>query len=202
MVLIKIRKILMKIYQLTLILCLSVFTPSVLQALEGSSEKSTEVVFMQSSMVGKFNKSSIYEVTENGTKFIGILANKKKITYQTTAGKHTFMVVSEAADFMEADLLEGKTYYSIITPRMGAWKTRFSMWPIQNGGNSKYQIDSKDFEKWMKKAKDHTPGEKDQKWYQKHQENIEKKRLKYWPVWQQKSVDDLALRTLKPEDGL
>ncbi len=192
----------MKIYQLALVLCFSIFTPSMLQALEGSNDKSTEVVFMRSSMAGKFVKSSIYEVTGNETKFIGILGNKKKITYQTTPGKHTFMVVSEAADFMEADLLEGKTYYSIITPRMGAWKARFSMWPIHNGGAGKYQVDSKDFKKWMKKAKDHQPGEKDQKWYQKHQDSIAKKRLKYWPVWQDKSAEDLALRTLKPSDGL
>ncbi len=192
----------MKIYQMVLALYLSILMNPMAQALEGSSEQSTEVVFMRSSRVGKFNKSTLYEVTGKETKFIGILGNKNKITYQTTPGKHTFMVVSEAADFMEADLLEGKTYYSIITPRMGAWKTRFSMWPVHNGSTGKYQVDSKDFKKWMKKSKDYQPGEKDRNWYQKHQDSVDKKRFKYWPIWQEKSAEDLAKRTLKPNDGI
>ena len=33
-----------------------------------------------------------------------------------------FSVVGEAADFLEADLAAGKTYYIQVAPRMGAWK--------------------------------------------------------------------------------
>lgn len=190
----------MKQILLILTLCLSVLVPTVSLASEGN--ETTEIVFLRSSMVGKFIKSTIYEVNGNETKFIGIMGNKKKITHQTTPGKHTYMVVSEAADFMEAELSAGKTYYSIVTPRMGAWKARFSLWPIRNDGTSKYHIDSKDFKKWMKKAKDYTPGEKDFAWYEKHQDSVEKKKLKYWSVWQEKNVEDLAERTLKPEDGI
>ena len=54
-------------------------------------------------------KASIYEVTGEETKFIGILKNKSKIIYKSNPGKHTFMGVSEAADFMEANIVEGKT---------------------------------------------------------------------------------------------
>ncbi len=167
---------------------------------EGSNE--TEVVFLRSSTVGSMIKSSIYEVTEGEIKFIGILKNKKKITYKTTPGKHTFMVVSEAADFMEAELDGGKTYYSIITPRMGAWKARFSMWPIRNDGTTDYYIGSKDFDKWMKKAKLHEPDEKDREWYEKHQDSVKKKMDKYWPVWLEKTPEELAQRTLNPNDGV
>lgn len=180
----------------------SVLISTIALAEEGASEETVEVVFLRSSMVGKFIKSTIYEVTNGETKFIGIMANKKRITYKTTPGKHTFMVVSEAADFMEAELEGGKRYYSIVTPRMGAWKARFSMWPIRNDGASKYHVGSKDFSKWMKKSKDHVPGDKDFKWYEKHQESVEKKKDKYWPVWLEKTPDELAERTLKPEDGL
>jgi hypothetical protein len=188
----------MKQLMMKLMLGLGVLMP----ALSYGADESTEVVFLRSSMVGKFIKSSIYEINGSETKFIGILGNKKKITHKTTPGKHTYMVVSEAADFMEAELSAGKTYYSIVTPRMGAWKARFSLWPIKNDGTAEYQIGSKDFEKWMKKAKDYVPGEKDFAWYEKHKDSVEEKKNKYWTVWLEKSAEDLAARTLSPADGL
>lgn len=73
-----------------------------------SIEGTTAIVFMRSSMVGAAIKTSIYEVTNGETIFIGILKNKMKINHQTSPGKHTFMVVSEAADFMEADVIAEK----------------------------------------------------------------------------------------------
>ncbi len=192
----------MKIIQVLFVLMMcSIFT-SASFAEEGMGNEGTEVVFLRSSMVGKFIKSTIYEVTDGETKFIGIMANKSRITYKTTPGKHTFMVVSEAADFMEADLAAGKKHYSVITPRMGAWKARFSLWPIRNDGTSKYHTESKDFKKWMKKTKDHFPGDKDFKWYKKHQASVEEKKEKYWPVWLEKTPEDLAERTLNPSDGV
>ncbi|MGJ8662125.1 MAG: hypothetical protein ACSHWU_00685 [Marinicella sp.] len=183
-------------------LCLSFFITAPSLAEQGTDAQSSEVVFMRSSMVGKFIKATIYEVTDGEIKFIGIMSNKRKITYKTTPGKHTFMVVSEAADFMEAELDAGKTYYSIITPRMGAWKARFSLWPIRNDGTTKFNTDSKDFKKWMKKAKDHKPAEKDFKWFEKHRANVAEKMEKYWPVWQEKTAEDLAERTLNADDGV
>lgn len=192
----------MKKFITVVCLCMGSLVSMPGMANEGVNEATTEVVFLRSSMVGKFIKSTIYEVTDGETKFIGIMANKKRITYQTTPGKHTFMVVSEAADFMEADLSVGKTYYSIVIPRMGAWKARFSLWPIRNDGTSKYHIDSKDFAKWMKKAKTHVPAEKDFSWYEKHQANVAEKQGKYWKVWLEKSAEDLAERTMNPGDGV
>ena len=32
--------------------------------------------------------------------------------------------------------------------------------------------------------------------------SVEKKRAEYWPVWQEKSAEAIAERTLKPTDGL
>ncbi len=50
------------------------------------------------------------------------------------------MVVSEAADFAKADVEAGKTYYVLVTPRMGWWKARFSLRPLM-----REQLDGKDF---------------------------------------------------------
>ena len=103
-----------------------------------------QVLFMRDSFVGSAIRASIYDVSGKEPVFIGILNNGTKVAYNTLPGKHTFMVVSEAADFMEADLSARRTYYSIVTPRMGAWKARFSMWPIKQSG-SKYRLDTMTF---------------------------------------------------------
>lgn len=157
---------------------------------------------MRSSFVGAAIKTSIYEITNGETKFIGIMKNKTKINYETTAGKHTFMVVSEAADFMEAEVIAGKTYYSMITPRTGAWKARFSMIPIRNDGTTEFNTGSDKFEKWKNRTKVVLMTEKSKAWYEKHKRSVESKRTKYWAKWVQKSTEELAARTLNATDGM
>ena len=166
-----------------------------------SIESESTIVFMRSSFVGAAIKTSIYEVTDDKTIFIGIMKNKTKINYKTTAGKHTFMVVSEAADFMKAEVMAGKTYYSMLTPRTGAWKARFSMIPIRNDGTTEFNTDSEKFEKWKKKTKVVVMNEKSEAWYEKHKYSVEEKRSKYWEKWMQKSAEDKLERTLKVSDG-
>ena len=166
-----------------------------------SIESESTIVFMRSSFVGAAIKTSIYEVTDDKTIFIGIMKNKTKINYKTTAGKHTFMVVSEAADFMKAEVMTGKTYYSMLTPRTGAWKARFSMIPIRNDGTTEFNTDSEKFEKWKKKTKVVVMNEKSEAWYEKHKDSVEEKRSKYWEKWMQKSAEDKLERTLKVSDG-
>ena len=167
-----------------------------------SIEGTATIVFMRSSFVGAAIKTSIYEITNGETKFIGIMKNKTKINYETTAGKHTFMVVSEAADFMEAEVIAGKTYYSMITPRTGAWKARFSMIPIKNDGTTEFNTGSDKFEKWKNKTKVVLMTEKSKAWYEKHKRSVESKRTKYWTKWVQKSAEELAARTLNATDGM
>ena len=165
------------------------------------SPENATVVFMRSSMVGSMIKTSLYEVTNGETKFIGIMKNKNKITYEATPGNHTFMVVSEAADFMEANVVAGKTYYSMVTPRTGAWKARFSLIPVRNDGTTDFNTDSKKFAKWKKKTKAASMTEKSKAWYEKHKASVESKRAKYWQKWQEKSPEDKAARTLNANDG-
>lgn len=54
----------------------------------------------------------------------------------------------------------------------------------------------------MKKAKDVSLDKKSLAWYEKHKDNIEEKRLKYWPKWMEKSEEDKAARTLNVSDGV
>ena len=172
------------------------------QTVPAAAPDTAQVVFMRDAYTGKAIVSSLYDVTDGKTQFIGVMANGTKIAYPTTPGKHTFMVVSEAADFMEADLVAGKTYYALVTPRMGLWKARFSLWPISNEADAAHSLKSKNFKGWVEDTDLVTNSPKSLAWYERVKASVEKKRAEYWPVWQEKSAADVAARTLKPTDGL
>ena len=190
--------------QIFLLFLVALFLTSFAQKSDGvdSGKGVSTVVFMRSSFVGSLNKASIYEVSKREIKFIGILKNKKRIDYKTTAGKHTFMVISEAADFMKANLIGGKTYYAIVTPRMGAWKARFSMLPVRRGTAGDFQYESDRFQEFLKGTRfsENTPASN--AWYEENRENIATRQAEYWAVWQQKSEADQKERTLNPDDGV
>jgi hypothetical protein len=172
------------------------------QSVQKAMPDESQIIFMRSSFVGSAINASLYDVTDEETKFLGIISNGTKVAYTTTPGKHTFMVVSEAADFMAGDFLPGRTYYSIVTPRMGAWKARFSLWPIRKDGSSEYNTESAEFTKWLNSTKLVHNSEESEAWYTNNKDSVKSKQLDYWPVWQQKTPEDLAKRTLNPQDGM
>ena len=172
------------------------------QAVQAPSPDMAQVVFMRDAYTGKAIVSSLYDVTDGQTRFIGVMANGTKIAHPTTPGKHTFMVVSEAADFMEADLVAGKTYYALVTPRLGVGTARFSLWPISNEPDAAHSLKSNNFKGWVEDTDLVTNSPKSLAWYQRVKASVEKKRAEYWPVWQEKSAEAIAERTLKPTDGL
>src|SRR5436190_1151179 len=78
------------------------------------------VVFMRPSMVGGMVAASVFDVTDAGpAKLVGIVNYGTKMVYLTKPGEYTFMVVGESADFMKASFAAGKTYYALVTPRIG-----------------------------------------------------------------------------------
>ena len=91
----------------------------------------SQVIFLRPSSLGAAISASLYEVVDDEIRFVGISTYGTAVPYRTTPGRHVFMVVSEAADFMEADLAPGRNYFSLVTPRMGVWAARFSLWPIK-----------------------------------------------------------------------
>ncbi len=171
------------------------------QNLDTSSDQA-QIVFMRSSFVGSAINASIYDVSDGQTKFIGIIGNATKVAYKAPPGKRVFMVVSEAADFMEGNLSAGKTYYSIITPRMGAWVARFSMWPIKKDTNADYHFGMDTVEQWKSSTQLMLKTPESDAWYESNKASVESKRQQYWPVWQQKTPEELVRRTLSPEDGI
>lgn len=162
----------------------------------------SQIVFLRSTFVGSAIQSSVFDVTSGEPEFVGIVSNDTKLAYTVSPGEHVFMVVSEAADFMQANLAAGKTYYSMVTPRMGAWKARFSMHPVRNGGAGKFQYSSERFQGWLERTRFVENTAESIAWFNENAANIKTKQTKYWPVWQQKSPEDLAERTLNPDDGI
>lgn len=172
------------------------------QELVSPTAGKAQVVFMRSTFVGSAIQASVFDVTSGNPEFIGIISNDTKLAYMSDPGKRVFMVVSEAADYMEADLAAGKTYYSMVTPRMGAWKARFSMHPVRNSGSGEFQYDSERFKGWLERTKFVSNTAESEAWAAENLGNIKGKHERYWEVWKQKSAEDLAERTLNADDGV
>lgn len=62
----------------------------------------SQIVFLRSTFVGSAIQSSVFDVTSGEPEFVGIVSNDTKLAYTVSPGEHVFMVVSEAADFMQA----------------------------------------------------------------------------------------------------
>lgn len=160
------------------------------------------VVFMRPSSLGGAIQSSVYDTNDTADKFIGIVSSKTKIAYQADPGDHLFMVVAENADFMVAHLDAGKTYYTLVSPRMGVWKARFSLLPIHNRADAKYSMQSSDFREWMAKTDWVTVTPAAQQWYQEHAGDIKAKKYDYMRRWNSADAQQRAELTLPADDGI
>ncbi len=160
-------------------------------------DASAKVVFMRVGKMGGAISASVFDVTEPGEpKFIGIVRQSSKVAYPVKPGLYTFMVISEAADFMQAAVLGGKTYYALVTPRMGVWKARFSFQPVRGE-----EIGTKKFAGWERGTRLVTNTPDSLAWAKNNAADIADKRTRYWPEWSSKSEKDRAAQTLNADDG-
>jgi hypothetical protein len=160
------------------------------------------VIFLRSSFVGSMISASVYDAPDAETRFIGIIQNKQRVAYQADPGQHRFMVIAENADFVDATLEAGKTYYILVSPRMGAWKARFSLLPIHSDPSAEKNVQSADFKKWMASTQLVEATDANRAWYEKTKANIEEKKADYLKKWNVMLAEDKAVLTIKPEDGV
>jgi len=165
-------------------------------------QNQARVVFLRSSFVGSAIQATLFDVTRGEPQFIGIVSSGMRIAHEVDAGKHIFMVVSEAADFLEADLSGGVTYYAVVTPRMGAWKARFSLWPVRNGQPGKFDLTTDKFLNLLDDTRLMKNTAESEQWFAENAASVLDKQNRYREVWQEKSASDLAERTLNPGDGV
>ncbi|MCD4764417.1 MAG: hypothetical protein K8R28_10405 [Desulfobacterales bacterium] len=157
-------------------------------------EGKSMVVFMRPSGMGFAIQSSVFEINEENPSIVGIVAAKKKVSYQLEPGKHLFMVVGESADFMSAELEANKTYYALVTLRMGVWKARFSLKPIHSD-----VLNSPQFNKWLEGCEwvEKTPDSEN--WASSNSGSIQSKYNKYYSKWMSKDLSERP--KLLPQDG-
>ena len=160
------------------------------------------VIFLRSTFVGSTISASVYDAPDNETKFIGIIQNKQRVAYQAEPGQHRFMVIAENADFVDATLEAGKTYYVLVSPRMGVWKARFSLLPIHADPAIEHNVHRADFKKWMASTQLVEVTDKNIAWYEKTKANIEEKKADYLKKWNAMLPADKAELTIKVEDGV
>lgn len=160
------------------------------------------VVFFRASSYGGAVQASVYDTGEASDQFIGIVSKKTKIAWQADPGDHLFMVIAENADFMIAHLEAGKTYYALVSPRMGVWKARFSLLPIHADDAAKYNLHSTDFNDWMQSTAWVRNTPESEAWFKKNEASVREKKLSYLRKWNAADPQQREELTLKAGDGV
>lgn len=158
-------------------------------------EGSAKIVFLRPSSFGFAIQSSVFEIKNNRPEIVGIIAAKKKMSYELMPGKHTFMVVGESADFMNAELEANKTYYALVTPRMGLWKARFSLAPV-----SSIEYNTPEFTKSLDECELVVPNLSTKTWAQNNFDSVQSKYTEYYQKWMEKDVNSRPLLSIS--DGI
>jgi hypothetical protein len=133
------------------------------------------IVFVRPSLFGGAIQSVVYDVSGDTPALVGIVSSGTKIAYAVPPGTHRFMVVSEAADFMDAEVAAGKTYYTLVTVRPGWWRARFSLLPVPPGAPD--LADQLKGCSWV----DNTPAS--QQWAHDNMPSVQRREAEYLPKW-------------------
>jgi hypothetical protein len=102
------------------------------------------------------------------------------------------MVVSEAADFMDADLQPGRTYYALVTPRVGVWRARFSLQPVTAA-----ELDGRQLQEWLSSCEWIENTAESREWARANAPDVAGKRVEYLEKWEPRSDKP----TLQAADG-
>ena len=152
----------------------------------------SRVIFMRVSKQSSSTQALLFDVTEPGApKLIGNVGPASKLSYSLKAGLYTFMALGDTAEFMQATILGGKTYYALVIPRGGA--TRFSVEPIRQN-----ELGGKEFAGWDKGTKTMSGSAVSASY---DAAAAAEKRGRYWQEWSKKSETQRAELTLNAEDG-
>jgi len=135
------------------------------------------VVFMRPSKKGHGISSIVYDEDT----FLAVVMSETHVVYLTNPGRHRFMIVSEAADFLDADLEGGKIYYALVQARMGAWKARFSLFPFTPRHEEWGKL-----EEWLAESYEVTSNESGSRWAREHADSVKAKKDAYLVKWLEK----------------
>src|SRR5262245_13021218 len=156
-----------------------------------------QVVFLRPSSFGGAVQASVFDLQRGKPdRFAGIVSSGTKVAYLADPGEHRFMVIGENADFMEATLAAGKTYYVLVAPRFGVWKARFSLRPVHSS-----ELTGSEFRSWDADTTfyENTPQSED--WARKQAASIDSKKNGYLAKWDAKTPAERMANALRADDG-
>ena len=158
------------------------------------------IVFFTPGVTG----GNVFDATNDDLILLGHPLGGEGIVQDIEPGEYLFMVSSENADFMRATLEPNRTYYAFIQWRFGVALRRYGLWPVRNGSQGDYPIESEEVQKWLKNIDYVSAHEKYLSFWggEKYMRGYQKQRDKYWRKWQEKSSEEKLRRTLLPEDGI
>jgi hypothetical protein len=84
------------------------------------------ILFIRENEDNNATQATVYELANDGDHFIGVSSGSTRLAWAVHPGYHLFMVIGETADFLSAQVDGGKTYYMMVAPRWGFFKSRFS----------------------------------------------------------------------------
>lgn len=149
------------------------------------------VYFIRPNHLGWAINAAVYD----DKTFIGFVPYNQKLPYYAEPGEHVFSVVSEAADFLKADLAAGKTYYIDVQARMGVWRARFSLAPVTaadlQNPKMKQSIDEAQVIENKPSASE---------WAESNKASVEQKQKDYYEKWMAKPESERP--SLSKGDGI
>jgi hypothetical protein len=174
--------------------------PATAQQVAPPAADKVQVVFMRTSMIAGAISADLFEVIDGSPRLIGTLDPGKKVVYVTTPGRKLFMAYGDAADFMLGDLAAGGRYFAIVRPNWGSGGMIPT--PIRTDGSTDFNTGSPDFGKWVGSTTVVEPDAKElDAWNSTEQDHIQTVYEKYWARFRQKTPEQIAERTLRPQDG-
>ena len=91
------------------------------------------VVFMRPSRRASGEAPAIYDISSGEPVAVGIVRLRTKIPHDAPPGQRRYMIVTQTASFMDAELDAGKTYYVVVDTRSSFAKVEFLLRPVHRG---------------------------------------------------------------------
>jgi hypothetical protein len=141
---------------------------------------------------------SLHDVTGWERKIVAVLTIGNKVGYRVTPGKHEFMLANRySTDFMEANVVGGKTYYAIVQRQGGVnYQQHYGFRPVRAA-----DFENGSFGRWESNTRFVNRPGKWKMWDINNEKSLENRAREFRPAWDRRASDERALRTLEAADG-
>jgi hypothetical protein len=163
------------------------------QPIPASRDKAT-IVFLRPSSYGGRVKTTILDTRG---RFLGEDWGSTYFAVQVEPGEHVFLAWAENTAALRARLAAGKTYYIEVAPKMGALSARMHLLALTPRSASWSKVPE-----WMSGSVQVVPDEAaGQAYLQARATDVDERIRRAKEALSKYSSEELAERTLRPEDG-